>query len=145
MPVTHFPISVPDAATYTVDADNAGLVHYMPDLTADTVITLPDPQTGLWFEFVYVGAAADAQDWLIDTGSNTNYYKGGVLHIDADAGAGADESIPVRSDGNSNSKLTVLTPDVGTRVRIECADGTTWNVSGMVVSASASAAAFADQ
>lgn len=145
MPVTHFPISVADAATYTVDADNAGLVHYMPDLTADTTITLPTPQTGLWFEFVYVGAAADAQDWLITTGSDTNYYKGGVLHIDSDAGAGADESIPVRSDGNSNSKLTVLTPDVGTRVRIECADGTTWNVSGIVVSASASAAAFADQ
>jgi len=145
MPVTHFPISVPDAATYTVDPDNAGLVHYMPDLTADCTLDLPTPQTGLWFEFVYVGAAADAQDWLFDTGSNTNYYKGGVLHVDADAGAGADECIPVRSDGNSNSKLTVLTPDVGTRVRIECADGTTWNVSGMVVSASASAAAFADQ
>ncbi|KRR20371.1 hypothetical protein [Bradyrhizobium retamae] len=145
MPVTHFPISVPDAATYTVKATDAGLVHYMPDLTADITITLPSPDFGLWFEFAYVGAAADAQDWLINTGSDTNYYKGGVLHVDADAGAGADECLPARSDGNSNSKFTVLTPDVGTRVRIECADGVTWNVSGMVVSASASAAAFADQ
>lgn len=145
MPVTHVPVSVTDAATYTVDADNSGLTHWMPDLTADITITLPTPKAGLWFEFAYAGAAADAQDWLINTGSNTNYYKGGVLHVDADAGAAADETIPVRSDGNSNSKLTVLTPDVGTWVRIECVDGTTWNVNGMVVSASASAAAFADQ
>ncbi len=134
MPVTHFPISVPDAATYTVDPDNAGLVHYMPNLTNDITITLPTPQTGLWFEFAYVGAAADAQDWLITTGSDTNYYKGGVIHIDSDAGSGSDEIVPVRSDGNSNSKFTVLTPDVGTWVRIESADGTTWNINGQVVS-----------
>lgn len=137
MPVTHFPISVADAATYTVDPDNSGLVHYLPDLTADIVITLPTPQIGLWFEFAYTGAAADAQDWLIDTGSNTHFYKGGVVHIDSDAGDAADEAVPVRSDGNSNSKFTVLTPDVGTRVRIESADGTTWNIIGQVVSTSA--------
>lgn len=145
MPVTHVAVNVTDAATYTVKSQNSGLTHWMPDLTADTVITMPTPKAGLWFEFAYNGAAADAQDWLIDTGSNTYYFKGGVLHVDADAGDAADECIPVRSDGNSNSKLTVLTPDVGTRIRIECVDGTTWNITGMVVSASASAAAFADQ
>ncbi|MBR1173695.1 hypothetical protein JQ617_06985 [Bradyrhizobium sp. KB893862 SZCCT0404] len=134
MPVTHFPISVPDAATYTVDPDNAGLVHYMPDLTATCTITLPTPQTGLWFEFAYIGAAADAQNWIISTGSNTNYYKGGVIHMDSDAGAGTDELVPVRSNGSSNAKLTVVTPDVGTRIRIECADGTRWNLVGHVVS-----------
>lgn len=134
MPVTHFPISVPDAATYTVDPDNAGLVHYMPDLTATCTITLPTAQTGLWFEFAYVGAAADAQNWIISTGSNTNYYKGGVIHLDSDAGAGTDELVPVRSNGSSNAKLTVVTPDVGTRVRIECANGTNWNIVGHVVS-----------
>jgi hypothetical protein len=136
MPVTHFPISIAAATTaYTVEADNAGLIHYMPDLTNDITITLPTPQTGLWFEFAYVGAAADAQDWLITTGSNTNYYKGGVVFLDVDAGDAADEVSVVRSDGNSNSKFTVLVPDVGTRVRVECADGTTWNISGQVVGA----------
>jgi hypothetical protein len=89
----------------------------------------------LWFEFVYVAAAADAQNWIITTGSDTNYFKGGVVHMDADANTGADELVPVRSDGNSNSKLTVVTPDVGTRVRIGCADGVTWNIDGQVVSA----------
>lgn len=137
MPVTHVPVSVADAATYTVLANNSGLVHWMPNLTADITITLPTPKAGLWFEFAYAGAAADAQDWLIDTGSNTNYYKGGVIHLDTDAVAAGIEVVAVRSDGNSNSKFTVLTPDVGTHVRVECADGTTWNITGYVASVTA--------
>src|SRR5690349_21171895 len=135
MPVTHFPISVPDGTSYTVDPDNSGLIHYVPDLTGTCTFTLPTAQTGLWFEFAYVGAAADAPNWIISTGSATNYYKGGVVHLDADSGTGADELVPVRSNGSSNAKLTVVTPDVGTRIRIECADGTRWNVVGHVVSA----------
>ena len=144
MPVTHVPVSVPDAATYTVKADNSGLTHWMPDLTADITITLPTPKAGLRFKFAYAGAAADAQDWLIVTGSATNYYVGGGIHIDSDAGAGADEVIPVFSDGNSNDNLTVLTPQAGTWVELECVDGVTWYVNACVVSASASALAFAD-
>ena len=137
MPMTHVPVSIPDAATYTVKASNAGVTHYLPDLTADIVITLPTPKAGLWFEFMYTGAAADAQDWLLDTGSDTNYYKGGVLFVDTDAGDAADEASVVRSDGNSNSKFSVQTPECGTRVRIECADGTHWNICGTVSSATA--------
>jgi hypothetical protein len=135
MPVTHVPITIPDAATYTVKAQNSGLVHYLPDLTADIVISLPTPKAGLWFEFQYTGAAADAQDWLIDTGSNTNYFKGGVAFLDTDAGDTGDEVSVVRSDGNSNSKFSVQVPDVGTKVRVESADGVTWNINGTVVAA----------
>lgn len=134
MPVTHFPISVPNSTAYTVDPDNSGLVHYLPDVTATITLTLPTPQTGLWFEFAYIGAAADAQNWIISAASSSNFYKGGVVHMDSDAGAGVDELVPVRSNGTTNAKLTVVTPDVGTRVRIECADGTTWNLVGHVVS-----------
>lgn len=144
MPVTHVSVTIPDAATYTVLADNSGLTHWLPDLTADITITLPTPRAGLKYKFAYAGAAADAQDWLIVTGSASNYYKGGGIHIDSDAGAGADEVVPVFSDGNSNDNLTVLTPQAGTWVELECVDGTTWNVNAQVVSASASALAFAD-
>jgi len=138
------PVAIPDAATYTVKAYNSGIRHVLPDLTADIVISLPAAEDGLEYEFWYAGAAADAQDWLINAGSNTNFFKGGILHVDEDAGAAADEAAAVRSDGNSNSKLTVLTPDVGTWIKLHC-DGTNWYVNGMVVSASASAVAFADQ
>jgi hypothetical protein len=143
MPVTHVGVSIPDATSYTVDSDNSGLIHWLPDLTGDITITPPAPKAGLWFEFAYAGAAADAQDWIINTGTNTNYFKGGVVHVDTDAGDSADEVVPVRSDGNSNSKLTVNVPDVGTRIRIESLDGVTWNVCGFVVAATAPT--FGDQ
>lgn len=144
MPVTHVPVTIPDAATYTVLAQNSGLTHWLPDLTADITITLPTPKAGLKFRFAYAGAAADAQDWLIVTGSASNYYKGGGIHLLTSAGDTADEVLSYFSDGNSNDNLTVLTPAAGTWVELECADGTTWNVNAQVVSASASALAFAD-
>lgn len=142
MPVTYVPVTVPDAATYTVLAQNSGLTHWLPDLTADITITLPAPKAGLKFKFAYAGATADAQDWLIVAASS--YFKGGGLHVDSDAGSGADECIPVFSDGDSNDNLTVLTPQAGTWVEVECGDDATWYVNAMVVSASASALAFAD-
>lgn len=136
------PIAVPDATPYVVKTFNSGIIHMIPNLTADTTFTLPTPKIGLDYEFWYTGAAADAQDWLFNTGSDTYFFKGGVVHIDDDSTG--DEATPVYSDGNSNSKLTVLTPSAGTRIRMVC-DGTNWYVNGTVVSASASAAAFADQ
>lgn len=138
------PVNVTDAATYTIEAANSGKLHVMPDLTADCTIDLPTPASGMNFTFMFGGAAADAQDWIFDTGSNTNFFIGGVMHVDADAGAAADETIPVFPDGNSNSILTVLTPSAGTILHF-WSDDTNWYVNGTVVSASASAAAFTDQ
>lgn len=135
MPVTYVPVSVPDATTYTVLAYNSGLAHYMPNLTSNCTITLPTPKAGLWFEFVYAGVAADAQNWVISSGSTTNYYVGGLVHLDTDAGAAGDEVVPIAGNGSSNDKVTIVAPDVGTRVRVESANGTTWVLSGYVVSA----------
>lgn len=132
-------VAIPDAATYTVLAANSGKLHTLPDLTADIVISLPTAAAGLAYEFVYTGAAADAQDWQFDTGSDTNFLIGGIVVFDDTAD---DEVGFFRSDGNSNSILNVLTPDVGTRVALIC-DGTNWILDGRVVSASD--ATFADQ
>lgn len=139
MPATHVPILVPDATTYTVKARDSGLVHYMPDLTSNCTITLPTPKAGLWFEFCYIGDAADGQNWVIDTASDTNYFKGGLMFADQDG----DALAPIDGDGNSNSKLTVVTPEPGTTVRVECANGTNWYLSGFVLSATTPS--FADQ
>lgn len=136
-------VNVTDAATYAVLAADSGKIHVIPDLTADCTLTLPTPAAGLNYAFIYGGATADAQDWIISTGSGTNYYVGGGIHIDSDAGAGADEVVPVFSDGNSNDFLTVLTPQGGTKIELWC-DGTLWYVNAIVVSASASALAFSD-
>jgi hypothetical protein len=139
MPVTHIPVSISDATTYTVLADNSGCTHYVPNPSSSITITLPTPKAGLRFEFAYSGVAADAQNWVIDTGSNTNYFDGGLQHIDNDG----DTVAPIAGDGNSNSKLTVVTPDVGTRVCVECRNGTLWTLSGFV--GSATVPSFADQ
>lgn len=139
MPATLVPVSIPDAATYTVLARNSGLVHYLPDLTSTCTITLPSPKAGLWFVFSYSGVAADAQNWVIDTGSDTNYFDGGLTFIDHDS----DVVAPIAGDGNSNSKLTVVTPTVGTQVRVESRNGTLWTLSGHVNSATIPS--FADQ
>jgi len=139
MPVTHVPVSIADAATYTVLAQNSGLRHYIPDLSQGLTITLPAPKAGLWFEFAPSGIAADASNWVINTGSNTNYFIGGLMFCDQDG----DALAPIAGDGNSNSKLTVVTPEPGTLIRIESANGTTWNLSGYVLSATIPS--FADQ
>lgn len=135
-------VSISDATTYTVLAANTGKTHVLPNLTADITISLPTAASGLEYEFVYAGVAADAQDWALDTGSNINFYLGGVAHLDTDAGSAGDEVVPVAGDGNSNSILNVLVPDVGTRVKMVC-DGTSWILSGQVVGATAPT--FADQ
>lgn len=136
---TFVPISIADATTYTVKARDSGLRHYFPDFSSSCTATLPSPKAGLWFEFVYSGVAADAQNFIISTGSDTNYFIGGVTFIDHDT----DVVAPVNPDGNSNSKLTLVTPASGTVIRVESANGTLWVVSGFA--ASATVPTFADQ
>lgn len=130
------PVVTTDAATYTLLAANSGILHVVPDLTADCTFSFPTPAAGLTFEIMYGGAAADAQDWIFDTVSASNYFVGGVVHLDTDAGSAGDEVVPVYSDGNSNSIFTVLTPEAGTVVKWVC-DGTLWYLNGQVVSATA--------
>jgi len=132
MPVTHVPVTIGDVTAYSVKSQDSGLVHYVPNLTGSCTFTLPTPKAGLSYTFMYTGAAADAQNWVITTGSDTRFYMGGLVHIDTDT----DAANPVvRSDGNSNSKLTVITPDVGTWVRVEAINDTNWALCGMAVSA----------
>lgn len=134
-------VLVPDGAAYDVLAANSGHVHLIPDQGADITLDLPTEATGLRFKFVYVGGAADAQDWLIDSESNTNYYIGGVVQHDPDAGG--DDTTPYYSDGNSNSILGVLTPECGTEIEIWC-NGIQWFVTGTVISATDTGVTFSD-
>ena len=135
-------VSISDATTYAVLAANSGKPHIVPNFTSSCTITLPTAAAGLEYAFYYKGVAADGQNWVINTGSNTNFFLGGLAHLDTDAGAAGDEVVPIAGDGNSNSKLTVVTPDVGTWVKVIC-DGTNWILSGYAVSATVPS--FADQ
>lgn len=135
-------VVVPDDTTYSALVTNSGKVHILPDFTADCTVSLPTPTNGLDFEFIYEGNSVDVQNVLFDTGSDTNFFLGGLLHIDTDAGPAGSEVARAAGDGDSNSILTVVTPDVGTRVRLIC-DGTNWYLTGIVVSATIPS--FADQ
>jgi hypothetical protein len=132
-------IYVPDATPYTVLAANSGKLHILPDFTADTTLNLPAPAAGLDFEFVHGTRVADAQNTIINTGSDTNFYLGSVYHQDTDGGTMA----LVSPDGNSNSKLTLVTPTNGTMVRM-IADGVNWTLIKSHV-CSATVCSFADQ
>lgn len=139
---THFsglnvaPLAVTDAATNSILATNSGRVHIIPDLTADCTFTLPAAEAGCRIELLYGGAAADAQDWIINTASTSSLFKGGVTHLDTDAGSAGDEVVPVYADATDDDTFTVLTPEAGTMVTL-ISDGTHWYVNGVVVSASA--------
>lgn len=135
-------VSVPDNASYAVLAANSGKPHIIPDQTATVTLTLPAVASGLEFTFIFAGITADAQDWIINTGADANYFLGGLVHLDTDADAAGDEVVPIAGDGNSNSKCTIKTPNVGTRINVLC-DGTHWVLSGYSVSATVPS--FADQ
>lgn len=128
-------VSITDAAAYTALAANSGKTHVLPDLTASCTVTLPAAAAGLEYTFIGKGVAADAQNWIFDTGSATNFYLGGLAFADTDAGAAADEiHAGVFPNGNSNDIMTIVTPGAGTRIHLVC-DGTNWIVNGQVYSA----------
>ena len=131
------PITFGDEDTTLTATANAGRVNVVPAITADRTLTLPSPTAGVWFKIIYGGAAEEAQNLIIDTGSDTNYYIGGVVHIQSDA-----DSASVYSDGNSNSKLTLT--DFGIfEINLLAKDSTNWIIWGY--QEGADAPAFADQ
>jgi hypothetical protein len=134
-------VSVPDAAT-AILAANSGKPHLVANVSADRTFTLPTAAAGLDYEFIATVGAADGHDWIINTGSNTNYFVGAIIPLDTDSDAAGDEVVMLAPDGNSNSKLQINLPQGGTRVRVIC-DGTLCTVSGFAVSTTVPA--FADQ
>jgi hypothetical protein len=133
------PVSLADGnASLTAATNGGGVVNIVPNGTQDNTYTLPAPVAGTSFTFVYGGGAADATDFIINTGSNTNYFIGGVAFHDTDDGAAS----VIFSDGNSNSKLQVNVP-ASAQITVIAKDGTNWQVWGTVVGATAPA--FADQ
>lgn len=128
-------VAIPDATTYAALAVNSGKLHVFPNLTGNCTVTLPAPTLGLAFTFIGSAGAADAQSWIISDPVGV-LLLGGVLGMDTDAGAGADELIPAYANGSSHIKITIATPEAGTRVQF-IADGTHWLISGQVSSAAA--------
>jgi len=133
-------VKVTDAATYSVLAANTGKLHIIPDLTADCVLSLPTAASGLFYTFIYGGVAQDGHDVTFDTGSDTNFYLGGVTGLDDDDG----DILVIYPDGDSNSIMKIDTLNAGSKIELYC-DGTNWYVNALVVSGTDTHTAFSDQ
>ena len=131
------PIALADEDKTLDNATHSGRVIAVPAVTANRTITLPSPTAGATFKFIYGGAAEETENLIIDTGSDTNFFIGGVQHLDTNA-----DNVSVYSDGDSNSVLTLI--DFGImEINITAKDSTNWYVWGNVVSATAPT--FGDQ
>jgi hypothetical protein len=121
------PVAIADAASYAVLVANSDHLHVVPDVTADITVTLPAAASGLTYEFIYGGAAADAQNHIFVP--TAGFYIGGVTFHDSQA----DATTAVYSDGNSNDVFTIVTPAAYTVKFVS--NGTNWYVTGNVQSA----------
>ena len=131
------PVTLGDENKTLTTATHSGRTLVVPAITANRTITLPSPVAGAHFKFIYGGAAEEAENLIIDTGADANYFIGGVVHIQSDA-----DSLSIYSDGNSNSTLTLT--DFGcSEINILGKDTTNWLIWGW--SEGADAPAFADQ
>lgn len=125
--VKRAPVAIADATTYAVLVANSGHLHVVPDVASSITVTLPAAAAGLEYDFIYGGAAADAQNHIFVP--TAGFYIGGVTFHDSQA----DATTAVYSDGNSNDVFTLVTPAAYTLKFVS--DGTNWYVAGHVQSA----------
>jgi hypothetical protein len=121
------PVVIADGAAYAVLTKNSGLLHAVPDVTANITVTLPAADAGLSYEFMYTGVAADAENHIFVP--TAGFFIGNVTFMDAQA----DATTVVYSDGNSNDVFTIVTPGAYS-IKFVC-DGTNWYVTGNVTGA----------
>ena len=120
-----------------VNTTHGGRVNIVPDGGQDNTYTLPAPEAGVAYRFVYGGVAADGTDAIFITPGNTNFYKGNITHLDTNA-----DNVVVYPNGSSNSSLQLNVPGAF-EVTFLGLDSTNYQVFGNVTGATAPA--FADQ
>jgi hypothetical protein len=140
----------PGYVTVTADttltaADSGKIILFGPaaaGLASDTTVSLPSAAAGLYYMLRYWGGAADAHDLQIDTGSDTNYFIGGIAQKDSQDGG--DDTIVYHPNLSSNSIVNFLVPDSGTWCELWC-DGTNWFLNGFLVGTTDTGITWADQ
>ena len=94
------PVTLGDENSTLTNATHSGRTLVVPALAANRTITLPAPVAGQSYKLIYGGAAEEAENLIIVTPGNTNFFIGGIVHLDSNA-----DNVSVYSDGNSNSKI----------------------------------------
>ena len=131
------PVVLADGDITIVNTTHGGRINLVPDGGQDNTYTLPAPEAGVAYRFVYGGGATDGTDAIFITPGNTNFYKGGVTFLDSD-----NEISSVFPNGSSNSSFKINLPQAFDVTFIGL-DSTNYQIFGNVTSATAPA--FADQ
>ena len=131
------PVALGDENKTLDNATHSGRTLVVPALGSNRTITLPAPVAGAHFKLIYGGAAEETENLIIVTPGNTNFFIGGIVHLDSNA-----DNVSVYSDGNSNSQLTLT--DFGLfEINILAKDSTNYYIWGY--QEGADVPAFADQ
>lgn len=102
----------------------------IPLVTANVTATLPaTPTAGLRYDFIFIGSAADAEDWVLTAAA---FFVGGVCWLEEDS-AGV-EVASIYSNGTTHNTLTINNPAAGTVVTC-IGTGAAWGLTAMVVAA----------
>ena len=131
------PVALGDEDKTLDAATHSGRVLAVPAIGGNRTITLPAPVAGQTYKFIYAGAAEETENLIIVTPGNSNFFLGGIVHLDSNA-----DNVSVYSDGNSNSQLT-LTDSGLFEINIVAKDSTNYYIWGYAEGADAPA--FADQ
>ena len=132
-------------ASMTLTAAQSGSTIVIGAYASDITIKLPTPEAGMNFLFLKGGVAAETEDTIIDSQANANFFEGGLTIHDTDATtADAEILVAIAPDGNSNSKMTLKDPSLGSWVKL-VSDGIVWYCVGLIASATATAVVYADQ
>lgn len=103
-----------------------GGTYMIPLATANVTMTLPAATLGEKHKLVFVGSAADAEDWVI---TSPSLFIGGPAFFDV-----GGTNAAVYANGSTHNTLTVNNPAAGTEITF-IGDGTNWVVTGMASSA----------
>ena len=122
----------------TLDAEtHSGRTLVVPALAANRTITLPAQVAGQSYKLIYGGAAEEAENLILLTPGNSNFFLGGIVHLDSNA-----DNVSVYSNGSSNSSLTLT--DFGVfEINVVAKDSTNYYIWGY--QEGADVPAFADQ
>ena len=131
------PVALGDEDKTLDAATHSGRVLAVPAIGSNRTITLPAPVAGQTYKLIYAGAAEETENLIIVTPGNSNFFLGGIVHLDSNA-----DNVSVYSDGDSNSQLT-LTDSGLFEINIVAKDSTNYYIWGYAEGADAPA--FADQ
>ena len=131
------PVALGDENKTLDAATHSGRTLVVPAIGSNRTITLPAPVAGQTYKLIYGGAAEEAENLIIVTPGNTNFFIGCIVHLDSNA-----DNTSIYSNGSSNSKLTLT--DFGCfEINIIAKDSTNYFIHGYAESADAPA--FANQ